>query len=203
MLSPIVTTCRKCTTLQFKAFPTRKASSSWKFFFFLFRIDSHWDKRKSKLHPCAVYQPTTWPGRGSHKKMFILIRTLVFRAPLLPRQVQSTPLSASSTQYMWELLAGNCWEGGSAFMSTCAPVNPIRQTGQAVGWLTCVTCFKVCLVSHWMLAVMSKKTCFVQQFLLRRLKIQVCGTGAQHSSLSMGRRWCHEVGPILLLLIRI
>ena len=28
--------------------------------------------------------------------------------PLLPRRVQSTPLSASSTQYMWELLARNC-----------------------------------------------------------------------------------------------
>ena len=95
MLSPIVTTCRMCTTLQSKTFPTRWASSS------------------------AVYEPTAWQvpnacaqtyhqGRDSHEKLFTLIRAQVFKDPFLPRQVQSTPLSASSTQHVRVLLAGNC-----------------------------------------------------------------------------------------------
>ena len=33
---------------------------------------------------------------------------LCLKDPLLSGQAQSTPLSASSTQHMWELLAGNC-----------------------------------------------------------------------------------------------
>ena len=64
-------------------------------------------------------KPTAWPvpnacaqpyhqGRGSHEKLFTLIRAHVFKGPFLLRQVQSTPSSASSTQRVWELLAGNC-----------------------------------------------------------------------------------------------
>ena len=159
MLSPIVTTCRKCTSLQSKTFPTGWASSSWKYVV-LFRLDSHWDKCKSKLHTCAEYEPTAWQvpnacaqpyhhGRDSHEKLFTLIRAQVFKDPLLPRQVQSTPLSpAQHNTY------GCCWletarqfshsmrrEGGSAFLPISALVNPVRQTGQEVGWCTCVTCF--------------------------------------------------------------
>ena len=86
---------------------------------FLLRLDSHWDKSKTKFHTCSVYQPTAWPvpnacaqpyhqGRGSHEKLFTLIRAQAFKGRFLPRQVQSTPLSASSTQHVWELLAWNC-----------------------------------------------------------------------------------------------
>ena len=60
--------------------------------------------------PNACAQPYH-QGRGSHKKLFTLIRAHVFKGPFLPRQVQSTPLSASSTQHTWELLAGNCTAG--------------------------------------------------------------------------------------------
>ena len=37
-----------------------------------------------------------------------LLGALAFKGPFLPRQVQSTPLSASSTHHLWELLAWNC-----------------------------------------------------------------------------------------------
>ena len=64
-------------------------------------------------------KPTAWPvpnvcaqpyhqGRGSHEKLFTLIRAHAFKGPFLPRRVQSTALSAISTKHVWELLAGNC-----------------------------------------------------------------------------------------------
>ena len=56
------------------------------------------------LNACA--QPYH-QGRGSHEKLFTLIRPHAFKGRFLPRQVKSTPLSASSTQHVWELLEGN------------------------------------------------------------------------------------------------
>ena len=51
------------------------------------------------------------------------------KEPLPQRRVQSTPLSASSTQHMWELLAGNCTavphdmhEEGGSWVGVCVPL---------------------------------------------------------------------------------
>ena len=51
--------------------------------------------------------------------------------PLLPRRVQSTPLSTSSTQHMWELLAGN--------RTAVLPRHAWRR--QIMGWCMCAPCF--------------------------------------------------------------
>ena len=117
MLSPTVTTCRKCTTLQSETFPTRWASSSGKYAFrsgltltetkvraSFTRVPYINPRPGQYLNACA--QPYH-QGRGSHEKLFTLIRAHAFKGRFLPRQVKSTPLSASSTQHVWELLEGN------------------------------------------------------------------------------------------------
>ena len=54
------------------------------------------------------------------------------KEPLPQRRVQSTALSASSTQHMWELLAGNC-----------TAVLPRHAWGRWImGWCMCAPCFK-------------------------------------------------------------
>ena len=53
--------------------------------------------------PNACAQPYH-QGHGSHEKLFTLIRAHVFKGPLLPRQLESTPLSpAQHNTY------GSCW----------------------------------------------------------------------------------------------
>ena len=59
--------------------------------------------------------------------------------PLLPRRVQSTPLSASSTQHMWELLTGN----RTAVLQRNAPGRRI------MGLCMCAPCFKFVFWKQW------------------------------------------------------
>ena len=105
---------------------------------------AHIHQPKARLVPHAFAQPYH-PGSDSHRQLFRPYwgssawhsrrvhergKSPCIKDPLLPRRVQSTPVSASSTQHMWELLAGNCTallaqharEGGSGVTLICVPV---------------------------------------------------------------------------------
>ena len=55
------------------------------------------------------------------------------KEPLLQNSVQSTPYSASSTQHMWELLAGN----------RTAVLPPHTRGRRIIDWCMCAPCFKI------------------------------------------------------------
>ena len=68
--------------------------------------------------------------------IIIILKKTASRDLLLPRRVESTPLSGSSTQHMWELLAGTSWQfshgirgvGVSGVTLICVTANTTRQT---------------------------------------------------------------------------
>ena len=53
---------------------------------------------------CPHSGSSAWHSRRVHERT----KSPCIKEPLLPRRMQSTPVRASSTQHMWELLAGNC-----------------------------------------------------------------------------------------------
>ena len=60
------------------------------------------DSHGQQLCPC--WGSSAWHSRRVHKRG----KSPCIKDPLLPRRAQRTPVSAGSTQHMWELLAGNC-----------------------------------------------------------------------------------------------